>query len=94
MQRRIRDKPNEFLSHFPEIKVVGALSRGNQDVATFGEKSLVEPEDFSDEPLHPVPDNRATDLPAGRDPQPCAGQPVFRDRDRKVCRAVLLPNAI
>jgi hypothetical protein len=94
MQRRIRDKPNEFLSHFPEIKVAGALSRGNQDVATFGEKSLVEPEDFSDEPLNPVPDDRAADLPAGREPEPCAGQPIFRDRDRKVCRAVLLPVAI
>ena len=94
MQRRIRDKLKEFLTHFPEIKVVGALSRGNHDVATCGEKSLVEPEDFSHEPLNPVPDDRTTDLPAGRDPQPCAVQPVSCDKDRKVCRAELLPKPI
>ena len=33
------------------IKVVGARSCGNHDIATCGEKSLVEPEDFSDESL-------------------------------------------
>jgi len=70
VQRRIRDKLKEFLSHFPEIKVVGARSCGNHDIAACGEKTLVEPEDFSDEPLYPVPDDRTADLPAGRDPQP------------------------
>lgn len=94
MQRRIRDKLNEFLSHFPEIKVVGALSCGNDDVATCGEKSFVEPEDFPDEPLKPVPDDRTTDLPAGRDPQSRAVQTVPCDKDRKVCRAELPPKPI
>ncbi|MCX5879313.1 MAG: hypothetical protein NTY44_09420 [Deltaproteobacteria bacterium] len=51
MQRRIRDKLKEFLSHFPEIKVAGALSCRYHGVAAFREKSLVEPEDLPDEPL-------------------------------------------
>lgn len=87
MQRRNSDNLKEFFSHFPEIKVVGALSCGNHDIATFRKKSLVEPEDFSNEPLQPVSSDRTTDLPAGCDPQSGAVQPVACDKDHEVCRA-------
>jgi len=90
----IKDDFCEFLSGFPKIQITGILLSCNDDIVSLGEKGLVKPEEFPDQPLDSVPFYRITRLPGDCDPQSRNAQPVPLENDGKMFRAISFSRSI
>lgn len=84
----------EVLFDFPEIQIAGILLCCNDNVISLGETGLVEPEEFSNQALDPVPFDRVSCLFAYTDPQSRNAQPVLLENDSKMPRMKAFPRSV
>ena len=84
----------EFLFNFPEIQIAGILLCCNDDIISLGETGLIEPEEFSNKALDPIPFDRVSCLLAYTDPQSRKAQPVLLENDSKVPCVKAFPRSV